>query len=63
MLGSDVYNNLAHYYCDDSYDYDYDYGSDWTSPDWKGPNWYRMEMPAGTSIPTEPVGGNIKIQS
>ena len=30
-------------YCDDSDTY--------TSPDWKGPGWYRMMSPAGTKMP------------
>ena len=30
-------------YCDDSIDSD-------TSPDWKGPGWYRMMSPAGTKM-------------
>ena len=25
------------------------------SPDWHGPGWYRLGMPAGTTIPEEPV--------
>ena len=26
-----------------------------TSPDWHGPGWYRFGMPAGNTIPEEPV--------
>ena len=36
------------YYCDDS---SYNY----TSPDWKGPGWYKMDETIGTQIPEEVV--------
>ena len=39
------------YFCDDTDD-------DEPSPDWHGPGWYRLGMPAGNTIPEEPVEPN-----
>ena len=36
------------WFCDDT-------DRDDPSPEWHGPGWYRLGMPAGTSIPEEPV--------
>ena len=40
--------NPYYKYCDQS-------GFGYTSPDWKGPNWYRFVQPAGFKIPESPV--------
>ena len=41
------YLGEIHSYCDDS--------SRYTSPDWKGPGWYKMDEAIGTQIPEEVV--------
>ena len=38
-------------YCDSLFTYH-------TSPDWKGPGWYRLQGDAGTQIPEEDIDSN-----
>ena len=52
---NDPTRSLAHANPPNDYGFCDDTDDEEPSPDWHGPGWYRLGMPAGTTIPEEPV--------